>query len=251
MTKSNKFFGTKSYPFAIGAVKATDHKLLTNQQWKRLMEADEAQVLKLLDEFGYGADSKVVLTVEEKIEEELTYTFAFIMDMAPDPELAGLLFFAEDAHNLKLFLKAAKGNQNVDELVSHRGYFDPEVMRLCVAAGDYTMIGADVEKELTGIQDETDPQVISRRADNAIINHSYNVAKKKRNRMLMDYFSKYAEAEDRINTVHFFDETLSDTTSIGPLAQYYLSKKNEARDLRILFAKKRMGMTVTDDDFDI
>ena len=73
-----------------------------------------------------------------------------------------------------------------------------EIWRGSVAAGDYTLISEVLDNELQGIESETDPFVISSRADRAVFLHTLELAKKKSS-ALYEMLLRYGEAKNRIS----------------------------------------------------
>lgn len=281
-------FGTKSYQYAIGRVMATSHPVLKADQWRRLMESNEPTAIKLLDEYGYG---NVQGTPEEKIHAELKRTIEFIKEIAPVDELVSLMFFEEDAHNLKLFLKAKLTGQKVENLVSDMGSFSSDIIRICVDTEDYSMLGKELETKLTGIEKETNPQVLSDKIDIAVF--TYALSKAKSNKYVYKMIEQYGVGKNRIKAarirdlgkdiiskesflpvpwdeyiekdkdkeknqilqeVYFDYKSLLETFKIeannmSPIVDYLFSKKIEAKNLRVLFAKKRIGQNMSEEDF--
>ncbi len=273
---SETVFGKKSYEYAVGAIKATSHPPLTNEQLKRLSDTDKKGFLSMLEEFGWakGLDG----TTSERIEKEFARALNFIADIAPDSEICSLLFFEEDAQNLKLFLKGKLIGQDVTHLASNAGSVPPEIWRASVEACDYTLVSELLDIELKGIEKETDPFIISSLADRAFFAHTLNKAKKK-NAPLYEMLTRYGAAKNKISQVRLKqmgvdiseisrlllptehkgtpNDTRSDEEIIneanseiskamydlrnderfGPIAEYFFAKKNEAKTLRRLVTK--------------
>ncbi|MBE6651286.1 MAG: hypothetical protein E7613_08230 [Ruminococcaceae bacterium] len=269
-------FGKKSYEYALGAIKASSHPPLTEDELKRLEEADINDFPRLLDEFGWGRG--IEGNLHERIEGEFEYATLFIRDISPDISLTDLLLFEEDAGNLKLFLKGQLIGRDVTELATKGGSIPIEILRGSVEAGDYTLISETLDRELEGIEDETDPFVISSKADRAIFMHTLEVAKK-RNTAIYEMLLKYGAAKNRISEARMklmgkdiegikelllpvpYTDITNDTRSeneiiaeaqemiskamydlrsgenFAPIAEYFFAKKNEAKTLRRLLAK--------------
>ncbi|MBQ7898120.1 MAG: V-type ATPase subunit [Clostridia bacterium] len=188
-------FGAKSYEYAVGCIKATSHPPLTPEQLRRLSDADEHDLEKLLDEFGWGKGIEGKL--HERIEGEVKYAISFIKDISPDETLTDLLFFEEDAGNLKLFIKGRLLGRDVTSLANESGSIPVEVIRGSVEAWDFTLISETVNDILKDYEKEKDPFILSMAADRAIFTHTLEKAKKQ-NRALYEMLIKYAEAKNRI-----------------------------------------------------
>lgn len=189
-------FAKKSYEYALGAIKATSHPPLTSDELRRLSEASLKDFPRLLDEFGWGRGIEGDL--HERIQGEFEYAAEFIREVSPDPSLTNLLLFEEDARNLKLFLKGQLLGRDVSDLATSGGSVPVEIMRGSVEAGDYSLISETLDRELEGIENESDPFVISSRADRAIFMHTLETAQKK-NTALYEMLLKYGSAKNRIS----------------------------------------------------
>lgn len=281
-------FGSTSYEYAVGRIQATSHTVLTAEQWNRLQDGEEQEALKLLEEYGYPAAEG--RSPQEVIGEELGRVASFVREISPDPAMTDLLFFEEDALNLKLYLKARLSGKNPDPLVSSLGSWPPDVMRICVEAEDFSLLGEDIAQDLQGIFEETDPGRVSCRVDAALYAHTLREAEKRRCRPLTDWLKRYGEGKNRITRARLeglhrnpqdypaaflplsFPDGADASASarpegsltreellaqeeerlqgavkelrydegIGVIAVYYLSKKNEAAALRLLFARKKL-----------
>ncbi len=189
-------FSKKSYEYALGAIKASSHPPLTSDELRRLEEADMQDFPRLLDEFGWGRG--IDGDLHSRIQGEFEYAVSFIRDVSPDMSITDLLLFEEDAQNLKLFLKGQLIGRDVTDMATSGGSVPVEIWRGSVEAGDFTLISEVLDRELEGIENETDPYVISSRADRAVYLHTLELAKKK-NSALYEMLLKYGEAKNRIS----------------------------------------------------
>lgn len=199
MTEYN-VYGKKSYAYAIGRISGTSHQVLRDEQFARLREADFDAAQKLLADYGYPAvsDGK---TVYDVIEDEKNTVAAFVREIAPDEELTQLLFFEEDALNLKVLLKCEKLGKEADLDALCEGGFSKELLRICVKTGDYSMLGETLEASLTGIEAEDDPCRISCLVDNAVFNYALKTAQKKNCHPLTALFTVYGEGKNRLTAL--------------------------------------------------
>lgn len=282
MTESYNVYGKKSYAYALGRISGTPHKVLNEEMFGRLREADFQTAEKLLADYGYPAVTKAQ-TVYDVIEREQKDVSAFVREIAPDEEQTQLLFFEEDALNLKYLLKSALLEKDPALEALAEGGFEKELLRVCVKAADYSMLGESLEAALTGIEKETDPCRISCRVDNALFAHALQTAIAKNWRALVQLLTVYgtgknrltalrlrklqknaedyrfaflpvgeipkeetAEAEILADTQNELEKTLTELgydDGFGAIAQYYFRKKAEAAALRLLFAQKRVEMS--------
>ncbi|MBQ5746695.1 MAG: V-type ATPase subunit [Clostridia bacterium] len=189
----NEFEG-KSYEYAIGCIKATSHPPLTKEQLKALSESSARDFEKRLAEFGWGAGFEG--TINERIEKELSYAVSFVKDISPDKSLTDLLFFEDDAVNLKLFVKGRLLAQDMTKLAVSSGSIPIEVIRGSVEAWDFTLISEAADKEMADYEKETDPFILSSVCDRAIFLHTLERAKKESS-ALYDMLLCYGEAKNR------------------------------------------------------
>ena len=186
-------FGSGSYPYAIGRVRARESSLLDRSQWNRLLEADEDGALQALREFGYGAaegQGNAGLSADELIAAEQRKTAEFLTEVTPDAELTDLLFLQADAHNLKALLKARllERMDAADEFLRADGTIPVAVLRACVSYEDLSPLPSVMAEELDGIFEETSPRLLSARVDRAVFAQAAAVLRGKKCAVLSRYF---------------------------------------------------------------
>lgn len=193
MDEKNETYGKKSYEYAVGTLSAGSFRPLTQEQWTRLEQADPAGMVQLLVEFGYAQKAHDVSGVTE---EHLRAVRTLLRDISPDAQLTGAMFFENDATNVKLYLKAEMLKRQAGAPAD--GYFDPETVRLCALAGDWSMLGAEAEALLGDISLEKDPFVLSCRVDNAMFSRALAVAKSKHCGALYNVLTEFARGRNRL-----------------------------------------------------
>ncbi|HPE95265.1 MAG TPA: V-type ATPase subunit [Bacillota bacterium] len=193
MDERDETYGKKSYEYAVGTLSAGSCRPLTQEQWSRLEQADPAGMVRLLGEYGYAQKAQDVSGV---IEEHLRAVRALLRDISPDAQLTGAMFFENDATNVKLYLKAEMLKRQAGAPAD--GYFNPETVRLCALAGDWSMLGAEAETLLGDVSLENDPFVLSCRVDNAMFSRALSVAKSKRCSALSDVLTEFARGRNRL-----------------------------------------------------
>lgn len=199
MTEYN-VYGKKSYAYALGRISGTTHRVLKPEELARLREADSETAQKLLADYGYPAVSGGK-TVYDVIEDEKNTVSAFVREIAPDEELTQLLFFEEDALNLKILLKSEKIGKEVDLDTLCEGGFSKELLRVCVKADDFSLLGETLETALASIKDEENPCRISCLVDNAVFSYALLTAQKKNCRPLVQLFTVYGEGKNRLTAL--------------------------------------------------
>lgn len=214
----------RSYEYAIGCFKATSRQPLNAEQWQRLKSADRAGAEKLLAEFGFPAVTEECSAVDS-IEKDLSSTVAFIRENAPDPELVDLLFFEQDALNLKILIKSARMGQKTPSVELAEGGVDPEVLKVCVAAEDFSLLGKELERSLAEITQITDPGKLSCVIDSAFLTHSVNAARKKMSFTFAKLLEEYGKGRNRLTSLRL--KRLGKDPADYPYAFYPESDKGE------------------------
>ena len=207
MSKTEVPYGNKSYPYAVGRVKARESSLLGPAQWARLLEADVVLAMQILREHGYGGDS-AENDMDRLTGEELHKTVLFINEITPDRTLSDLFLYPADGQNLKLLLKARLFSEDVNSYLSQDGSIDPELLKVCVAQEDFSLLPAALEEALAGIFEITNPRRLSAAVDRAIFFLTQRVLKEKSNELLKTYFSTQVRylnilAEMRAKRLHW------------------------------------------------
>ncbi|MGI6716525.1 MAG: V-type ATPase subunit [Eubacteriales bacterium] len=262
-----------SYEYALGAIQASPFLPMSSAQLNRMRDADYNTALRLLAESGY--EPAPGGSVNETIDNHLEMVAEFIRAHSPDNELTGLLFFEEDALNLKMYIKAVRFGVNADTADTPEGAFDKELLKVCATVGDYSLLGKEAEKHLEGIDETDNPSKLSCMVDNAMFARSVAVAKKKGEKGLVKLLEAYAAGRNALTKLRLkrlgmdiskcsyaflpygddfdkqsnvltdinsslekvYDELKYDT-GFGFIARLYLMKKNEAAVLRLIFAGK-------------
>ncbi|MBS5843965.1 MAG: V-type ATPase subunit [Clostridiales bacterium] len=196
MDKAVDIYGRKSYEFAVGRINANAHRPFSAEQWNRLQEADLWSAEKIVVEYGYPSIREGE-TIFDSIEAGLKRTIEFIRDIAPDAELVNLLFFEEDAVNLKLFLKARLLGTEPASLPVCVGGINSELLRICVYTEDFSLLGETAQAILSDICTETDPRKISCLADNAMFCRALALAEKKHCVPLVHLMTEYGVGRNR------------------------------------------------------
>ncbi|MBQ6539536.1 MAG: V-type ATPase subunit [Oscillospiraceae bacterium] len=245
-------YGKKSYEYAIGRIKATSHPVLTGEQWSRLREADLAGAVKLLEEYGYPKAEEGE-TVRDSIDKEMQRAVSFILELAPDEELTNLLFFEEDALNLKLFLKSKLVKGHMDNLPLVEGSFSPELLRICAETEDFSLLGKDLERELEGVGDMEDPFLISCTVDNAMFNHAVEGAAKKHCSALKNLLTEYGAGRNRLIRMRMkrLGREAEDFAYLPVSFSEYRAKDDKRTDDEILQdVNRRLSSVLTDLGYD-
>lgn len=193
-------YGKRSYEYAIGAYKATSRQPLTDEQWLRLKNSDTTNAYRLLVEYGYPAVNGD-FTVVDSIEKNMSDTVEFIRSNAPDNSLTDLLFFEEDALNLKMLIKAKRLGMDVSSVNLLNGSVSREILEICAKTEDFSLLGEEIEKMLASVPEITSPSELSCVIDSAMFAHSVKTAKKKLERAFADLLIEYGKSRNRLTAL--------------------------------------------------
>ena len=192
--KQEQVFGGISYEYAIGCIQASSRPPLSKEQWNRFQSGSFSQGLGLLGELGCPVRDNFL----EALEEDWQNTAAFVREISPQPELTQLLFFEEDALNLKLCRKAVLGGLSRTELPVQPGSLEPQLLWVCAENNDYSLLGEELEQALAPLQDTTDPCRVSCVIDNAFFARAKSLAKQGRSPSLVQLLEQYGQGKNRL-----------------------------------------------------
>lgn len=192
--KQEQVFGGISYEYAIGCIQASSRPPLSKEQWNRFQSGSFSQGLGLLGELGCPVRDNFL----DALEEDWQNTAAFVREISPQPELTQLLFFEEDALNLKLCRKAVLGGLSRTELPVQPGSLEPELLWVCAENNDYSLLGEELETALAPLQDTTDPCRVSCVIDNAFFARAKSLAKQGRSPSLVQLLEQYGQGKNRL-----------------------------------------------------
>ena len=192
--KQEQVFGGISYEYAIGCIQASSRPPLSKEQWNRFQSGSFTQGLGLLGELGCPVRDNFL----EALEEDWQNTAAFIREISPQPELTQLLFFEEDALNLKLCRKAVLGGLSRKGLPVQPGSLEPQLLWVCAENNDYSLLGEELETALAPLQDTTDPCRVSCVIDNAFFARAKSLAKQGRSPSLVQLLEQYGQGKNRL-----------------------------------------------------
>ncbi len=189
-----------SYPFAVGRIKVLETRLLDSGKWVRLREASREDAARLLAESGYGGGKPgAKADPEQLIRAETEETHRVIAELSPEPAWTDLFLLPTDAHNIKAIYKGRVLGQDVSRLLVDGGTISPELLRICIENGEYSMLppafGAVLEKEYP------DLLRFSAAVDRAVFEHIRQVLKKKKNPLLSRYFEAQVDFTNVVSTL--------------------------------------------------
>lgn len=192
--KQEPVFGAVSWEYALGCIQASSRPPLSREQWARLEAADFPQAVGLLRELGYSVGEDFL----KSLEEDFRQTAAFVREISPCPSLEQLLFFEEDACNLKLYRKAAVAGMDFSSLLAAQGSMDPQLLAVCAEVNDYSLLGEELEQALSPLGETQDPCRISCVIDNAFFCRAKALARQINSFGLADLLERYGEIQNRL-----------------------------------------------------
>lgn len=189
-----------SYPFAVGRIRVLETRLLDSGKWARLREGSREDAARLLAESGYGGGKPgAKAEPEQLIRAETEETHRVIAELSPEPAWTDLFLLPTDAHNIKAIYKGRVLGQDVSRLLVDGGTISPELLRICIENGEYSMLppafGAVLEKEYP------DLLRFSAAVDRAVFEHIRQVLKKKKNPLLSRYFEAQVDFTNVVSTL--------------------------------------------------
>lgn len=109
-------------------IRFMETRLLTRERLERMIDATEdAQVLKVLAECGYGElPDTHPATLDAALRAAQTALYQELAALVPDVRILDVLRATYDYHNVKVLLKARRTNQNANRLLLSGGRYRPE-----------------------------------------------------------------------------------------------------------------------------
>lgn len=124
------------YAYAVGRIRALETRLLTRQDFERMVDArDAGEALKVLSETGYSpAVSRFgdPYQFEELLRFQLKETLDLVASLFEREELTGLFKLRYDYHNLKVLLKAKYSHRYLGFALVNLGTIDPDRLQRAV-----------------------------------------------------------------------------------------------------------------------
>jgi V/A-type H+-transporting ATPase subunit C len=121
----------EDYAYATARIRALENKLITPQQYQRMLDAASAEdIVKMLVELGYGAgdtdtSQPAVCTSEKLLSDEMKKAYALVRNLVPHPEVISLFMRRNDYLNAKLILKASFLGSGDPGVYAGSGTVDP------------------------------------------------------------------------------------------------------------------------------
>lgn len=129
----------EDYAYATARVRAMENKLITSQQYQRMLDASSAEdIVRMLVEQGYGTGDTdmaqpAVYTSEKLLSDEMKKAYSLMQELLPHPEVIALFMRRNDYLNAKLILKSNFLGEDDPGVYAHSGTVDPERLRSMIA----------------------------------------------------------------------------------------------------------------------
>ncbi|HOK43370.1 MAG TPA: V-type ATPase subunit [Thermoclostridium caenicola] len=168
----------EDYAYATARIRAMENKLITPQQYERMLDAATAEdVVKMLVEQGYGMGSTdtaqpAVQVSEKLLSDELEKTYALLREILPDPLVVTLFMRRNDYLNAKLILKGMYLGLEEPGVYAGSGTVEPSRLRRMIVDRDLAdlpeIFGKAVLECIEAYGRTSDPQMIDFILDRAM-----------------------------------------------------------------------------------
>lgn len=127
------------YIYAVTLVRIWEKKLISAQTFDKLYEQGSFEdVMSVAHEAGYASH----VDYDIMLSQELQNTYADLKHIAPNADVFDLFLIKNDYHNLKVCLRAAAQNRNMDSLLLTNARYDVSVVKNAILNekfDDFTM----------------------------------------------------------------------------------------------------------------
>jgi len=168
----------EDYAYATARIRAMENKLITSQQYQRMLDAASAEeVVKMLVEMGYGmGDTDItqpaVHTSEKLLSDEMKKAYALLRELVPHPEVLSLFMRRNDYLNAKLILKSSFLGNDDPGIYAGPCTVEPALLRGMILDRNFSelpeVFGKAVLECIESFGRSGDPQVIDFILDRAM-----------------------------------------------------------------------------------
>ena len=176
--------------FANGRIAVLSNKLLGTDKYMRLAECNTlAEVLKQLNEYGYGTVSDVA-DYEQVLRGELDKLLCDVKELCCNASALRFLLCKYDFHNAKVLMKGKYLRQDMTEYCFSNVSLSPQQMRDAFNADDYSCVCESMANACDAIDAEfadgnRSPQTVDRLLDKAYFGELRRLANKSMSRLLV------------------------------------------------------------------
>ena len=174
-----------SYPYATGAIKSLENKILDKNKIYRFNSLKKDELLKALADAGFGTSYR---SLEDLINSEFNKLKKIIKINTPNEKFTGLFFIQADIENITVLYKVKVFNLDLPEL-NKNGLFDVELLKDAILKNKETndvrlnYLVKSLNKAISGI---VSSKLISRLIDNTFYSECLKLTKG--NKCLRTYY---------------------------------------------------------------
>lgn len=200
-TNQNTAPAAADYLFAAARIHALEARLLTQEQYGKLIDAPKGAEGRLLSEFGYPKGDGAAES--GRIEARVAEAYAIASDAVNDPTVFDALRYVYDGNNLKAALKCSlRTGFRAEDYMIPLGTVPTDAVTDAVRTGDFSAMPAHMaaaaEQAVTQYAEDGDPTGIDRAIDAACFLDRKDAAERANIDALKEYVSLQA---DTINAV--------------------------------------------------
>lgn len=167
-----------SYPYACGAIKSKENKLLSRNKIIRLQKLNDADFFKALSDAGFDTSEEYFSLV--LLKEELKIKEILLLD-SPDESLTNVFFLSNDAEHIKTVYKAKLFDLSINNLVANGAFDNNELVNLVFnqIPSSNNHLNNIVASINNLINEQTSARMLSKIIDTEVFNYALSLARKK------------------------------------------------------------------------
>lgn len=189
-----------SLVYSNARVKTLENGLLTVEKFNRMVFADNLdEGIKILLENNYGGGVIVENNQFDKIlSEEDRLLSEFVLECMPKNSGMELFLMTNDYHNAKACCKAKYSGIEVESMLAPNGLIDAQLLKQSIFSDKYdtldkTMSDALITIDIAFANGNRSPRLIDATLDKAMYKKAYEIAKKTKNKSIIDYWKSSAD----------------------------------------------------------
>lgn len=215
-----------SYEFSIGSVRAKENSLFTNADIEQMLACkDENELIRFLNEKGYGTGS----SIDEVINNHTKEMWKYIRSITPDFEIFNPFFYQNDVHNLKATLKGIMAQRNYEALLIEPCTINKDTLKTAVENRKFQFLpdwlSQAADKAYETLAHTSDARLSDAIIDKAVMQKMIDEGKASNSEFLEKYF----------NTVVFYNniKIAIRASRTGASKDYLLQALCEVDDFRM------------------
>ncbi len=191
------------YGFAVGAIKASEGKLLDKNKLAKLFKLGDEEFRSSLVDMGYGVSAE---SLEGIVTGELVKAKKFLDGILPDSPVMDLFYLQNDAQNIKVLYKSKIfGLPHNDNFVD-TGIINKELLEGAINRGEFDKLPEAYEPLLkdiaTKVEGMNNARLISATIDACIFDHIFNKLEEEyKDEALKAYFMLFIDLANILSLV--------------------------------------------------